>query len=44
VPARDSGLLRSIKTLELINNVPVTEFWKKPENQAGGTPATATGQ
>ena len=28
-PGRDTDLLRSIKTLETINNQPVAEFWKK---------------
>jgi serine/threonine-protein kinase len=31
VPQRDSELLRSIKTLEKINGLPVAEFWKRVE-------------
>jgi len=29
VPERDAAILRSIKTLEKINDMPVAEFWKK---------------
>jgi Leucine-rich repeat (LRR) protein len=36
VPDRDTKLLRSIKTLEKINNVPVKEFWKRVD--AGDVP------
>jgi hypothetical protein len=32
-PDRDSGLLRSIKTLETINGKPASEFWKEEEEQ-----------
>jgi hypothetical protein len=30
-PHRDSEILRSIKTLEKINNLPAAEFWEKVE-------------
>jgi len=43
VPERDAAILRSIKTLEKINDLPVTEFWKKyPE--AGTAKAAAGGE
>ena len=29
VPERDTEILRSIKTLQDINGVPVKEFWKR---------------
>lgn len=32
-PERDTEILRSIKTLETINGLPVAEFWKKVEEQ-----------
>jgi serine/threonine protein kinase/formylglycine-generating enzyme required for sulfatase activity len=32
-PARDSEILRSIKTLETINDKPVEEFWKSVEKE-----------
>ena len=32
-PERDTELLRSIKTLETINNKPVAEFWKEVEGK-----------
>ena len=35
-PTRDMAILRSIKTLEKINNLPAAEFWKKVE--AGEAP------
>ncbi|MCY3019922.1 MAG: SUMF1/EgtB/PvdO family nonheme iron enzyme, partial [Planctomycetota bacterium] len=41
VPERDAAILRSIKTLEKINDMPVAEFWKKypdagaPKPEAG---------
>jgi serine/threonine protein kinase len=35
-PERDTELLRSIKTLETINNKPVAEFWKEVEEQQNG--------
>lgn len=35
-PERDTAVLRSIKTLEKINNMPVAEFWKQVE--AGEVP------
>jgi len=31
VPERDTEILRSIKTLEKINSLPVAEFWKQVE-------------
>ena len=36
VPERDAATLRSIKTLEKINGLPLAEFWKQVE--AGATP------
>ncbi len=33
-PKRDAGVLRSIKTLERVNNKPVAEFWKEVEKAA----------
>ncbi len=35
-PERDTDVLRSIKTLETINNKPVAEFWKEVEEQQKG--------
>ena len=35
-PERDTELLRSIKTLEWVNQKPVAEFWKDVETQASG--------
>lgn len=35
-PERDTELLRSIKTLETINDKPVAEFWKEVEKQQKG--------
>jgi serine/threonine protein kinase/formylglycine-generating enzyme required for sulfatase activity len=35
-PERDTELLRSIKTLETINNKPAAEFWKEVEEQQKG--------
>jgi hypothetical protein len=35
-PERDTELVRSIKTLETINNKPVAEFWKEVEEQQTG--------
>lgn len=35
-PERDTELLRSIKTLETINNKPVAEFWKEVEELQKG--------
>ena len=35
-PDRDGALLRSIKTLEQINHIPVQEFWKRVD--AGEAP------
>jgi len=32
VPARDAEILRSIKTLETINRLPVAEFWKQMDS------------
>lgn len=32
-PERDSELVRSITTLETINNKPAAEFWKEVEEQ-----------
>ena len=32
-PERDTEILRSIKTLETINDKPVAEFWKEVEEQ-----------
>ena len=40
-PQRDSDILRSIKTLEKINGLPVAEFWKQVE--AGKIPQPSTG-
>jgi len=34
-PARDTELLRSIKTLETINDKPAAEFWKEVEGMPG---------
>ncbi|MGE3407572.1 MAG: protein kinase [Pirellulales bacterium] len=34
-PERDTELLRSIKTLETINDKPAAEFWKEVEEQKG---------
>ena len=36
VPERDTKILRSINTLEKINNLPTKEFWKRVE--AGEVP------
>ena len=38
-PERDTELLRSIKTLETINDKPAAEFWKEVERarRVGGT-------
>jgi eukaryotic-like serine/threonine-protein kinase len=36
-PERDAAILRSIKTLEKINGLPVAEFWKQV--QAGKIPS-----
>ncbi|MFA6564686.1 MAG: SUMF1/EgtB/PvdO family nonheme iron enzyme [Verrucomicrobiia bacterium] len=41
VPARDTAILRSVKTLETINNLPAAEFWKRVE--AGKTPQPSSG-
>ena len=35
-PMRDTELLRSIKTLEMINEKPAAEFWKEVEEQQKG--------
>lgn len=35
-PERDAAILRSIKTLEKINNKPAKEFWKDVESQQAG--------
>jgi hypothetical protein len=40
-PKRDTEILRSIKTLETINGVPVAEFWRQVE--AGKIPNPRTG-
>ena len=42
VPNRDTDVLRSIKTLETINGLPVAEFWKRVE--AGKIPSPTTGE
>ena len=34
-PSRDTELLRSIKTLETINEKPAAEFWKEVEGKKG---------
>ena len=39
-PIRDGAILRSIKTLETINHVPVEQFWKRVD--AGDIPETKT--
>jgi len=39
-PKRDSEILRSIKTLEKINGLPVAEFWKQVG--AGKVPSPTT--
>ncbi len=36
VPERDTDLLRSIKTLEIINSKPAAKFWKEVEEQQKG--------
>lgn len=36
-PERDTELIRSIKTLETINDKPAAEFWKEVEAQKSGT-------
>lgn len=36
VPERDAEILRSIKTLEKINNKPAADFWKEVEEQQKG--------
>ena len=35
-PERDAEILRSIKTLETINDKPAAEFWKEVEEQQKG--------
>ena len=35
-PARDTALLRSLPTLESINDKPVAEFWKDMDGKSGG--------
>ena len=35
-PERDTELLRSIKTLEQVNDKPLAEFWKEVEEQKKG--------
>lgn len=40
-PKRDTEILRSLKTLETINGLPVAEFWKQVE--AGKSPLPGTG-
>jgi serine/threonine protein kinase/Leucine-rich repeat (LRR) protein len=40
-PERDTAVLRSIKTLEQINGVPIAEFWKQVD--AGKTPSVTAG-
>lgn len=35
-PERDTDILRSIKTLETINDKPVAEFWKEVEEMQKG--------
>lgn len=39
-PERDTELLRSIKTLETINDKPAAEFWKEVEEQQKGKKLT----
>lgn len=40
-PKRDTEILRSIKTLETVNGLPVAEFWKQVD--AGKIPSATTG-
>ncbi|MGD0088457.1 MAG: SUMF1/EgtB/PvdO family nonheme iron enzyme [Planctomycetota bacterium] len=40
VPERDAAILRSIKTLETINGMPVAEFWKKVDAELAAKAAT----
>jgi hypothetical protein len=39
VPARDTAILKSIRTLEKINQTPVAEFWKKAGSEGAGAAA-----